>query len=73
LLSAGQNDLRKAYKKAVSKKYMRKAEALKMFVIPEGTNEQRKPTTKKRGRYSNRKRINRTIGNQKERIKRVAV
>jgi len=72
LLGAEQDDLKRAHSKALHKGYKRKAKAIESFLIPEGTNEQRKPT-KKRGRYSNRKRINRAIGNQKERIKRVAV
>ena len=73
LLDAGQDDLKRAHVKAVKKGYLGKVKAIESFLIPEGTNEQRKPKTKKCGRYSNRIRITRITGNQKERIKRVAV
>jgi len=72
LANADQDDLKLAYQKAVSKKFMRKAEALKMFIISEEKDGKR-PKTKKHRRHFNRSRINRTIENQKERIKRVAL
>ena len=73
LLGADQDDLKRAHAKAIKKGYLSKARAIESFLIPEGTNEQRKPTTKKRGRHFNGKRVNRTIGNKKERTKRIAV
>ena len=72
LLGADQDDLKRAHAKAIKKGYLSKARAIESFLIPEGKDGKR-PTSKKRGRHSNGKRINRTIGNQKERIKRVAV
>lgn len=72
LADADQNDLKRAHSKAVAKGYPGKAKAIESFLIGE-TNEQRKPKTKKHRRHSNRKRIDRTLGNQKERIKRFSV
>ena len=73
LLNANQEDLRKANIKALDKGYINKAMAIQSFLEGEGNNEQRKPTTKKRGRHPNRKRTYRTIGNQKERIRRIEI
>ena len=72
LSDAEQDDLKRAHSKAIKKGYLNKASAIESFIIPEEKDGKR-PKTKKRGRYSHRKRINRTLGNQKERIKRVAV
>ena len=72
LLGVDQDDLKKAHAKAIEKGYPGKAKAIESFLIGE-TNEQRKPKTKKYRRHSNRKRIDRTLGNQKERIKRISV
>ena len=72
LLGAEQDDLKRAHAKAISKGYTNKARAIESFLEDKEKDEQRKPI-KKCGRYSNRKRIDRAIGNQKERIKRVAV
>jgi len=73
LANAGKTDLKKAYQKALNEGYSRKVSALESFITPEGINEQRKPKSKKRGRYSNRDGIIKSVRNQKERIKRVAV
>lgn len=45
---------------------------IESFLIGE-TNEQRKPKTKRHRRHPNRKRIDRTLGNQEKRIKRFPV
>ena len=71
LFGASLEDLIRAYNKAIKEGYLKKASAIEKFLGKGIRNEQRRPATKKRGRYSNRKRINRAIGNQKERIKRV--
>jgi hypothetical protein len=73
LADSDQDDLKKAYQKALDEGYLRKVSALKSFIIPEGKDEQRKPESKKRGRYTNRTGITKSVRNQKERIKRVAV
>ena len=73
LLRADQADLKKAYQKALNEGHLRKVSALESFIIQEGKDEQRKPESKKRGRYTNRTGIVKSVGNQKERIKRVAV
>ena len=72
LSDAEQDDLKRAHTKAIGKGYLSEARAIESFIIEE-EHGQRKPKSKRRGRYSNRKRINRAIGNQKERVKRVAV
>jgi hypothetical protein len=72
-LQADKDDLKRAYKKALDLGYLRKAKAIETFLTPGGINEQRKPESKKRGRYSNRAGIIKSVRNQKERIKRVAV
>ena len=71
--NANQEDLRRAHKKSLNKKYINKASAIESFLEDEGNDEQRKPTTKKRGRHPNRKRTHRTLGNKKERIKRIQI
>ena len=73
LLPAEQMDLKRAHTKAIDKGYINKANAIESFLEDEGNDEQRKPTTKKRGRHPNRKRTHSTLGNQKERIKRVQI
>ena len=73
LADATQADLNNAYQKALDKGYLRKASALESFIIPEGKDEQRKPESKKRGRYLDRTGIVKSVRNQKERIKRVTV
>ena len=73
LADASQEDLKKAHTLAIEKGYLNKANAIESFLIPEGKDEQRKPESKKCGRYSDRAGIIKSIGNQKERIKRVAV
>ena len=73
LSAADQDDLRNAYQKALNEGYKRKVSAIESFIIPEGKDEQRKPESKKRGRYINRAGIIKSVRNQKERIKRVAV
>ena len=72
LLGATQDDLKRSHAKAISKGHTNKARAIETFIIEE-EHGQRKPKTKKCGRYFNRSRIDRITGNQKERIKRVAV
>ena len=68
LINADQDDLKRAYDKATAQGYTRKARAIESFLIPGGeTNAQRKPNSKKRGRHSNRKRIDRTIRDKKKR------
>jgi len=73
LISADVEDLRRAHKKAIEKRYARKARAIESFLKPEGFDEQRKPISKKRRRYSNRKRIVRTVGDKEKRIGRSKV
>jgi hypothetical protein len=73
LADAEQEDLKKAYQKALNEGYIGKASALESFIISEGKDEQRKPESKKRGRYTDRAGIIKSVRNQKERIKRVAV
>ena len=73
LADADQADLKTAYQKALIEGYQRKVSALESFIIPGGRDEQRKPESKKRGRYTNRIGIVKSVRNQKERIKRVAV
>jgi hypothetical protein len=67
-LAADQQDLKRAHSKAIEKGFTNKANAIESFLIPEGINGQRKPVSKKRGRHSNRKRIDRTIGDKEKRI-----
>ena len=73
LADADQADLKNAYQKALNEGYIGKVSALESFIIPEGKDEQRKPESKKRGRHTHRDRIVKSVRNQKERIKRVAV
>ena len=73
LADADQADLKNAYQKALNEGCQRKVSALESFIIPEGKDEQRKPESKKRGRYTDRAGIVKSVRNQKERIKRVAV
>lgn len=73
LADAEQVDLMRAYQKALDEGYQRKVSALESFIISEGKDEQRKPDSKKRGRYTDRTGIIKSVRNQKERIKRVAV
>ncbi len=69
LLNASQEDLKRSYIKAMNAGYDNKAEAIKLFLIPEGEeDEQRKPRPKIRRRHTDRKRIDRTVGNKKDRI-----
>jgi len=70
---ADQDDLKRAYTKAIEKGYKGKAKALESFLTEGGNNEQRKPKSKKRRRHPNGTRIDRTIGAKKERIKRSQV
>lgn len=72
-LSAEQMDLKRAHKKAIDKGFLNKVKAIEAFLEGEGNDEQRKPTTKKRGRHPNRKRTYRTVGNQKERFRRIEI
>jgi len=73
LADADQADLKNAYQKALNEGYQSKVSALESFIIPEGKDEQRKPESKKRGRYTDRAGIVKSVRNQKERIKRVTV
>ena len=74
MLDANQEDLKRAYNNAIEKSYMNKATAIESFLIPEDKpNEQRKPGSKKRRRYLNRKGTVRSVVNKKERIKRSQV
>ena len=74
LLTGGdQTDLKNAYKKAVNEGYKRKVSALESFIIPEGKDEQRKPESKKCGRYSNRRGIAKSDRIKKERIERIEI
>jgi hypothetical protein len=73
LLRADQDDLKRAYAKAIDMEYKRKAEALKLFLHDGENYEQRKPKSKKRGRHPNRTRIDRVARSKKERIKRSKV
>jgi hypothetical protein len=68
LLFANQEDLNRAYVKAIEMGYSGKAKAIESFLIPEEKiNAQRKPISKKRRRHTDRKRINRAIGDKKKR------
>jgi len=74
LINASQDDLKRAYDRAEAKGYTRKARAIMSFLIPGGEiNAQRKPNSKKRRRHSNRKRIDTSFRDQKERIGRSAL
>jgi len=73
IVKADQADLKKTYAKAVKKGCSGKASAKESFLISEGNHGQRKPEYKKCGRYTHRAGIVKSVGNQKERIKRVAV
>ena len=69
LLAADQEELKRAYDKAIDKGYTNKASAIESFLIPEDKIDgQRKPATKKRRRHSNRKRIDRTVRDKEKRI-----
>lgn len=68
LLAADQEDLKRAHSKALERGKISEANAIESFLIPEGFDEQRKPTTKKRRRHSNRKRIVRAVGDKKKHI-----
>ncbi len=69
LLTVSQKDLKRSYIKAMSAGYTNKAEAIKSFLISEREeDEQRKPRAKIRRRHTDRKRIDRTIGNKENRI-----
>ena len=69
-----QKELKRAYDKANDKGLTDKARAIESFLIPEDKiNGQRKPISKKRGRHTHRKRIDRTIGDKKKRIGRSTV
>ena len=68
LLAADQQDLKRAHSKALEKEFTNKAKSIESFLIPEGLNEQRKPVSKKCGRHSNRKRIDRTVRDKEKRI-----
>jgi hypothetical protein len=74
LLSADRVELKRAYNKAIEKGYSNKARAIESFLIPEGQiNGQRKPISKKRRRHTDRKGIDRTIGDKEKRIGRPKV
>ena len=69
LLRADQEDLKKAYVKAIEKGYLNKASAIETFLIPEDMDGKRpgkkrikrKSAGKSIGRSSNRKRVTRLI------------
>jgi hypothetical protein len=69
LLRAGQEDLKRAYEKALAKGYPRKASAIETFLKPEDMDgkrpgkkrPERKSPSKSIGRSSNRKRVTRLI------------
>jgi len=74
LLSADQEDLNRAYRKALEKGYPKKARAIESFLVPEEKiNEQFRPISKKHRRHIDRKRIVRAIRDQKKRIGRSKV
>jgi hypothetical protein len=66
LLRADQDDLKRAHKKAVEKKYYNKLSALESFIIPEEIENVRPE------RNSNGKGINRPVRNKKGRIRQSA-
>jgi hypothetical protein len=73
-LSEDQAELVRAYNKTIEMGYPDKARAIKSFLIPEEKiNGQQKPISKIRGRHSDRKRIDRTIGDKEKRIGRSEV
>jgi len=74
LINADHDDLKRAYDKALAKGYTRKARAIESFLIPGGEiNAQRRPKSKKFERHFNRKRIDTSFRDQKERIGRSAL
>jgi hypothetical protein len=73
LADASQDDLKKAYQKALDEGYLRKVSALESFIIPEGNNEQIKPKSKLNRRHSHRKRSIKSVRSKKERIGRLQV
>jgi len=73
LLTASQEDLKRSYINAMNAGYTNKTEAIKSFLMPErGEDEQRKPRTKIRRRHTDRKRIDRTVGDKENRIGRTS-
>ena len=66
LLGASREERIKAHQKAIAHGYLSKAKAIEMFLPRENDDEQRKP--EKHRRHTDRKRIDRTIGNKKDRI-----
>ena len=68
LLKFSQDELKAGLKLAEKKGFERKIIALKMFIRPEDTNEQRKPI-KKYERHLNRERGTRIIRNQKKLVR----
>jgi hypothetical protein len=73
LADADQDDLKRAYQKALDKGYPKKVSALESFIIPEGNNEQIKPKSKLNRRHSHRKRSIKSVRSKKERIGRLQV
>lgn len=69
LLQADKDDLKRAYTKAIKKGLERKALAIEIFLNDEGTNEQRKPDTKKHGRCFDRTRGTRSFRNREKRLR----
>ena len=73
LADAEQEDLKKAYQKALNEGYIGKASALESFIIPEGKDEQSKPKSKINRRHTHRKGSLKSVGHKEERIGRLQV
>ena len=74
MLSADQAELMRAYNKAIEMGYPNIARAIEsLLILEEKIYGQQKPISKKRRRYTDRKRIVRTIGDKEERIGRSKV
>ena len=68
LLAADQEELKRAYDKAIDKGYTNKASAIESFLIPEDKIDGQRKPAKKRRRHSDRKRIVRTVRDKEKRI-----
>ena len=67
LADAEQEDLKRAYQKALDEGYLRKVSALESFIIPEGKDEQIRPKSRS---FSNRKRNARVFRDEKRTTRR---
>jgi hypothetical protein len=68
LLAADQEELKRAYDKAIDKGYTNKASAIESFLIPEDKIDGQRKPAKKRRRHIDRERIVRTVRDKEKRI-----